>query len=297
MENLETKMTKLVALYFLICEFKNSCPPIHFQRNSPNSCPAFSDEETLTIYLFGLLEGRRGVKSCYKLVKLYWTDWFPDLGSYQAFNRRINDLWPMLSLLIYFLNDEKLKTSTEVMLVDSLPAPISAGKRQDRAKVAQGDADKGFCASKEMFYYGFKVHIAAAAREDSTPVPVAVWVSPASTHDIQFLKQCRLEQRDCQIIGDKAYQSGPLAKELEERSNIELITIKRKPKGGTGKEHEAHNKKYSKLRQPIESLFNQIGQANDCFDLHTTRALNGAMRSIFGGVAAFMVNLALQTMI
>lgn len=297
MENLETKTTKLVALYFLICEFKSKSPEAFILRKNPLQQGELSDEEALTIYIFGLLEGRDSCKKIYEFIKVYWRDWFPNLGSYQAFNERINRLLPCLFELIGHLNKSVLNTANDIFLVDSLPAPISNGKRLHDAKVAKTTANIGFCAAKNMHYYGLKVHIIAAVRPETTPVPVGVWISKASLHDIQFLKKRPLEQENCLFIADKAYQSKKLSEDLKAKFNIDLITLLKKPKGKDGKENETHNKKYGAIRQPIESLFNQIQELAQCFNLSKSRSLQGAKRKVLGGIAAFLVQLALSSML
>lgn len=44
----------------------------------------------------------------------------------------------------------------DVCLTDSLPIILS--KRPYQAKVALGIADKGFCYTKDLYYYGLKFH-------------------------------------------------------------------------------------------------------------------------------------------
>ena len=60
-----------------------------YQRAS-NFKPRFTDQELITVYLFGHLNGLYKKKAIYRFARHYWATWFPDLSSYQAFNRRLN---------------------------------------------------------------------------------------------------------------------------------------------------------------------------------------------------------------
>jgi hypothetical protein len=58
------------------------------QRQSNNSDPAFSDEEVLTIYVFGLIKKRTTISEIHEYIQDHVSDWFPDLPSYQSYNIR-----------------------------------------------------------------------------------------------------------------------------------------------------------------------------------------------------------------
>ena len=57
---------------------------IYPHRQSNNYCPNFTDQELMTIYLFGLIEQRFTLSQTYKYICNHWLDWFPQLPSYQA---------------------------------------------------------------------------------------------------------------------------------------------------------------------------------------------------------------------
>jgi hypothetical protein len=69
------------------------------QRLSNNRYPKFSDEECITAYLYGMLEGRLTRRAIYDFTKDYLLEWFPRLPSYQAFCRRLNLLTPVFQAL------------------------------------------------------------------------------------------------------------------------------------------------------------------------------------------------------
>jgi hypothetical protein len=61
-------------------------------RMSNNQRPKFTDEEVMTVYVFGITQNYSKAKHIYKYTKRYLTDWLSLLPSYQAFNDRLNKL-------------------------------------------------------------------------------------------------------------------------------------------------------------------------------------------------------------
>ena len=47
---------ELIQLFLLVCDFYDKHPVLKEQRLSNNSKPAFSDQELLTMYIFGHLQ-------------------------------------------------------------------------------------------------------------------------------------------------------------------------------------------------------------------------------------------------
>jgi hypothetical protein len=92
--------TKLIELYLLICRLYNTKPVLKQQRLSNNHEPLFSDEELLTMYLFGHLQGLTTQRRIYDYIRHHWRAWFPALPSYQSVNGRLNALAPAFELLI-----------------------------------------------------------------------------------------------------------------------------------------------------------------------------------------------------
>ena len=58
-----------------------------------NNCePEFTDEEAMTVYLFGIIQGHNKVKNIHQYAQQHLLSWFPKLPSYQAFDNRLNHL-------------------------------------------------------------------------------------------------------------------------------------------------------------------------------------------------------------
>ncbi len=95
------KDDKLVKIYFFICKMFNEELKYYCERFSNNSTPEFSDEEIMTIYLYVMqCENLVRVKHIHRFAENYLRSWFPKLGSYQAFDNRLNNLNGAFSRLV-----------------------------------------------------------------------------------------------------------------------------------------------------------------------------------------------------
>ena len=132
------------------------CLKYYCQRYSNNSKPLFSDEEILTIYLFvGQEQKYTQVKDIHNFAKEYLLDWFPHLVSYQTFNYRLNRMAGAVTELSKQLLDSHKPEDCEddTLIVDSFPVMTCTGRNR-KGKVAIEIADKGYCSTKNQYYYG-----------------------------------------------------------------------------------------------------------------------------------------------
>lgn len=169
---------QLIALYDYVCRHYATHSALHFQRQSNNSCPDFTDQELMTIYLFGLLKQRLSLQQTYDYILDHWLDWFPQLPSYEAVNHRLNQIgWHFESLVDALCGQlhHRPDLLTDVVLTDSLPIILS--RQPDSAKVAPAIADKGYCATKKLYYHGLKCHLLATDRLARLPLPRHVYFS------------------------------------------------------------------------------------------------------------------------
>ncbi len=105
-------------------------------------------------------------RTIFDYIRQHWSSWFPALPRYQAFNRRLNDLSPAFEIIINQLLGDKLKTAdlTNDCLLDWFLVIIARGNRAGRSSLAAEIADLDFCASKQIYYHGVKLHALAVPR-------------------------------------------------------------------------------------------------------------------------------------
>ena len=226
--------------------------------------PRFTDQEVITVYLFGVLKGRFKQKAIHEYVQEHWGEWFPQLPSYQAFNHRLNlldEVWPvLLGELWSELGCPADSADGADQLLDSLPIMLAVRGRSCSAKVAREQADQGYCESKKLWYHGVKLHLLGVKQYQQLPVPLSLCLTEASRHDLPILKEQLFVPLSGTLFGDKAYRD-QATKETLALAGTTLCTPDKKDKGQkvykVG-QSGLWSRFVSAMRQPIESFFNWL---------------------------------------
>jgi len=202
------KELKLIKIYMYICDIYQSSLKFYCQRFSNNATPIFTDQELLTVYLFcGAYQRYFQIKEIHTFTEEYLLSWFPNLPSYQTFNYRLNRMSgainELVKHLITFFKPEDCDSMTS--LIDSMPIITCAGKNKT-GKVATEIATKGYCSTKNMYYFGLKLHALAFRREGTIPFPELILLSSAEENDLTVLKREAADSLiNRNIFADKIY--------------------------------------------------------------------------------------------
>src|SRR5215203_2408598 len=281
---------QLIELYLWVCLVYDKHPMLKYQRLSNNWQPTFTDQELITIYLFGHFQGHFSQNRIYNYITGHFSDWFPDLPSYQAFNHRLNGLGESLKVLVFELmsylpaKDEFYAQADSV--IDSLPIMLAVRSRAGGAKVATEIANVGYCASKDVYYHGVKIHTLARKQYQHLPLPEICQISEASAHDLPILQEFRGKTGGI-IFADKAYQDQWTEREWAEQGVI-ICTPDKKTKNSEVYElgkSGLWSRFVSAMRQPIESLFNWIIEKTDIQNGSKIRSKEGLLVRCYGKLA------------
>ena len=133
-------------------------------------------------------EEKYKIKSIYNSIVEHWSSWFPNLPSYQQFNKRLNQFTVCFELLSSSLIEAfNLEGDlSKPILGDSMPIITCAGNRKPQFESSL--IAKGYCATKKLYYYGCKLHLLSRAREHTIPFPNVVSFTLADTHDLTALR-------------------------------------------------------------------------------------------------------------
>jgi len=142
----------------------------------------------------------------------------------------------------------------DCFVVDSMPLEVCKLSRSSRSKICKEHLyaypDKGYCAAQGINYYGYKLHAVCSVNG----VFQSFDLSPASVHDINYLKDIKMQISDCTLIGDRGYLSATIQLNLFETHNIKLDTPMRRNQKDFKKQPYVFRKK----RKRIETLFSQL---------------------------------------
>lgn len=170
-----------------------------------------------------------------------------------VYNKRKRKLFP-------FIEQVRKKLSTiltefeDYYIVDSMPLEICKNTRAARSTICKEQENampnRGYCASQKMHYYGYKLHAVSGVNGVFTSIDF----TPASVHDIHFLKDIKDQMKNSILLGDKGYLSTQLKIDLFNESNIKLET----PMRLNQKNYKPQPYIFRKSRKRIETLFSQL---------------------------------------
>jgi hypothetical protein len=283
-----TKHLQLIKLYCAVCYHYNSALVTQAQRCSNNFCPKFTDEECITTYIWGLHNQKFEVKACYEFIKDYYGDWFPDLPSYQAYNNRIcflSDAFKMLASIL--LCEVGLDRDHSDFLNDSIPIVVAGSKRSGRAKTAGELCNKGYCASKDMWYYGVKLHTFAQCNYKKMPTPALMTVSKASEHDLPIAKELLSDVVNINFFGDCAFIDKEWQTYMLVEKNVKIFTPIKLKKGQKKLPFwdGIYSSAISGIKQAIESFNNWIIEKTNIQRASKVRSVAGLTAFIFARIA------------
>lgn len=170
-----------------------------------------------------------------------------------VYNKRKRKLFPYIE----DLRQEMVKRFNETenyFVVDSMPLEVCKMSRSARSKICkeQDNAmpNRGYCASQDVHFYGYKLHAVCSIEG----VFQCFDLTPASVHDIHYMKDIKLQLSDCVLLGDKGYLSSEIQIDLFNTVNIQLET----PMRVNQKDYKPQFHNFKKYRKRIETLFSQL---------------------------------------
>tara|TARA_B100000508_G_C11413826_1_gene254682 strand:+ start:118 stop:999 length:882 start_codon:yes stop_codon:yes gene_type:complete len=212
--------------------------------------PKLSDIELIAI---DLTAEYMSIDSEHQLFRDLKSTSFHKLIERTVYNRRKRALVTHIEK-IRVIFSEKFNQFEDYFVVDSMPLEACKLSRSSRSKICKEDfysaPDRGFCASQQMHFYGYKLHAVCSVQG----VFKSVDISKASVHDIHYLKDIKHQLSDCILLGDKGYLSKTQQLDLFETAKIRLET----PMRINQKNYKKQPYIFRKSRKRIETLFSQL---------------------------------------
>lgn len=211
--------------------------------------PKLSDKELIAI---NLTAEYMSIDSEYQLFRI-----LPESLSSKiersVYNRRRRKLFAFLEQIRVQLSNA-FNEFENYFIVDSMPLEVCKLSRSSRSKICKEypyiSPDKGYCASQSSNYYGYKLHAVCSVNG----VFQSLDISPASVHDVNYLKDIQHQLSNCTLIGDRGYISAEIQLNLFETCKINLDT----PMRANQIKHKKQSYVFRKARKRIETLFSQL---------------------------------------
>ncbi|MEH1776460.1 MAG: IS982 family transposase [Nostoc sp.] len=211
-----------------------------------------SDSEIMTLLLVMDYLPFPGETQFLGFIRGNYKEWFPNLLDQSQFNRRLRKLDGMLEKLRRSWVEQLVGESEKYFLLDTKPLPILGLKRDKRYSDFAGNATPGWCAAREMRYFGYKLVMLSTWNG----IPIAYDIVPANT-DERIAAESVLEMVSCSdIYADKGFISADWQAAIAHRTGNRIWTLKR---DNQHLQHSHSLKRFiSRVRQRVEGVFHEI---------------------------------------
>ena len=126
---------------------------------------------------------------------------FPQLLDQSQFNRRARQLRLLIEAIRkYWLEELGVTLATEFLL-DTKPLPVVGYKRSKKHSDFAGSAAYGYCASRNMHYFGYKL----VTLSTMDGIPVAYDLVPANTDERLAAETVLSAISNCDVFCDKGF--------------------------------------------------------------------------------------------
>lgn len=223
--------------------------------------PALSDSEVITMEIVGEFLGIDTDKGIWKYFKTHYLYLFPHLKDRTVFVRQSANLLNVKQLIRN--NFVKQLDQDTWHIADDFPIPICTYSKAGRCKRLKEHASFGYCAAKDLHYFGLCGHLVINSQGLITTIDAA-----SATIDERDVLPELVEDLRGILLADKGYIKKELTLELK-KQGLSLITPWRKnmiqskwvPKWLKGMLGDA--------RRIIETV---IGQLTERFNIEKVRA-------------------------
>lgn len=206
------------------------------------------DTVIISTIIWGMMMGFSSQSDAYRAICafLYVSSDFPSRSRY---SRICGNLKNVLKIIRYEYV-KSLDNQARYAVIDSFPCPLCATIRNRRAKLFSEIANIGYNATKELYYYGFKISLSV----DSKGFPIAYEVTSASVHDVNMAYDLVEQAPNKQTLADKGYVSNNL-KQACHAIGVDLWTP---PKKNQKSSETIDNSLLSKFRKKVETVISGL---------------------------------------
>ena len=206
------------------------------------------DTVIISTIIWGMMMGFPSQSDTYRAICafLYGSSDFPSRSRY---SRLCGNLKNVLKIIRYEYV-KSLDNQTRYAVIDSFPCPLCATIRNRRARLFSEIANIGYNATKDLYYYGFKISLSV----DSKGFPIAYEVTSASIHDVNMAYDLVEQAPNKQTLADKGYVSNKLKQDCH-AIGVDLWTP---PKKNQKSSETIDNSLLSKFRKKVETVISSL---------------------------------------
>lgn len=285
--NMLDAVTLLTTIFVLVDDWYQQ-QGIHLVPVTPGPVPTFSDSEVLTLLLAMDYFPYPGEQQFLGFIRANYRSLFPKLLDQSQFNRRVRRLERLLEELRRFWVMQLGYHFECSLILDTKPVPVVGYKRSKRHSDFEGSATYGYCASRKMHYFGYKLVVLSTL----SGVPLVYALVPAHTDERAAAEAVLVSVKGCHILADKGFIGEDWQQEVSRLTGNQVFTPKRE------NQHQQNPADFERLlnyfRRRIEGVFNEVQNTGRNLERLLRKKISGVCVHVAAKMASHTLRILLR---
>lgn len=259
-----------------------------FRQGRPGQKPEFRDSEVMTIMLAMDFIPFPSERQFVEYVRANYLALFPKLLDQSQFNRRARAVAPLLER---FRQEWLLRLGvvlTDTGLLDTKPVPVVGYRRNKKNSDFHGSAAYGYCASKKMYYFGYKLVVICSLKG----LPLLYDLVPANIDERQAAEVLLDRLSGFSLFADKGFLGEDWQNDIRQQTNNQVWTPKRKNQ--SKQQSKTFEQWLNGLRLRIEGLFNEVQNVGKNLERLLAKTIIGLCSRIVAKMTSHLLKYILR---
>jgi len=279
--------TLLTIMYVLVDDWYKAEGHL-LLKGKPGTKPVFSDSEVITLMLAMDFIPFPSETQFLGFIRANHLDMFPKLLVQSQFNRRARGLRLLVEeLRRSWLTELGVLCETQ-FLFDTKPVPVMGYKRSKRYSDFAGSAAYGYCASRNLHYFGYKLVTVTTL----SGLPVVYELVPANLDEREAAEAVLFHLFHCDLFGDKGFIGEDWQALIRDLTGNRIWTVKR------ANQHDQNPSAFDALlnsiRERIEGTFNEIQNTGRNLERLLAKTIVGLCTRVIAKMTSHLLKLLLR---
>ena len=250
--------------------------------------PEFSDSEVITLMVAEDYIPYPGEAQYLGYIRANHLALFPRLIDQSQFNRRARQLRYLVEAMRQDWLIDLGVDKTGTFLMDTKPVPVVGYKRSKRRSDFRGSADYGYCASRKLHYFGYKLVMITTLEG----LPVVYDLVPANTDERQAIEAVIDRISNATLIGDKGFIGVEWQDQIQQQTGNTVNTPKRKNQ--KIQHPDGFETLLNTVRERIEGVFHELQNTGRNLERLLAKSVTGLVTRVIAKVTAHLLKYVLR---
>jgi len=260
-----------------------------YRKGRPGKKPEFRDSEVITLLIAMDFIPYPSETQYLAFLRANYLELFPKLLDQSQFNRRARSLCHLVERFRRHCLVKMHFTLWEQCLLDTKPVPVVGYRRSKRRSDFLGSADYGYCSSKKMNYFGYKLVTITTLHG----IPLVYDLVPANTDERLAAESIIDYLAGSDIFADKGFIGQEWQTQIYQQTGNRVWTPKR---SNQYVQNPAWLDNFiSRWRLRIEGAFNEIQNTGKNLERLLAKTILGLCTRIIAKMTSHLLKFILRS--